>query len=149
VGDRGRLGGSFQRASLRNTQITFSNTGRFGIGVGPPLFVWTAHESHKIHPAGTFDAVLIDGDHSYAGCYRDLVTCDTLVKPCGVRIAHDWASVPGTHVGGKRGVQKAVRVFSRRRGYSASPGAGIARFPNEEAACGMQTSLRFRGRSLQ
>jgi hypothetical protein len=47
-----------------------------------------------------------------------------VVKPGGVRIAHDWGSVPGTHVGGKRGVQKAVRVFSRRRRYSANPGAG-------------------------
>ena len=35
----------------------------------------------------------MDGDHFYAGCYRDLVTCHTLVKPCGIRAAHDFGSV--------------------------------------------------------
>ena len=40
------------------------------------------------------------------------------------RICHDFAAVPGSHVRGKRGVAKAVTVFSDRYQYVVETPAG-------------------------
>ena len=59
------------------------------------LFVGTAQQFQEIAAAAElFDGVLIDGDHPYAPCYRDLRTCHALVKANGVRVCHDYGAVP-------------------------------------------------------
>lgn len=75
-----------------------------------------------------FDVALIDGDHGFEPCYRDLLACETLVKKDGIRIAHDYQWVPNSHVTGKRGVQKAVRLFAERYGYKIDKVVGSYAF---------------------
>lgn len=45
--------------------------------------------------AGTFDLAHVDGDHSEAGCYADLVHCWQAVRPGGAVVVHDatWPDV--------------------------------------------------------
>jgi hypothetical protein len=54
---------------------------------------------------GTFDAVFIDADHSYAGCKRDILAWKSKVKPGGILSGHDYANKAGDV---KRAVDEVV-----------------------------------------
>ncbi len=45
----------------------------------------------------TFDFIFIDGDHSFEGCYGDMVAWYPKLKPGGVFIGHDCAPTEGVH----------------------------------------------------
>lgn len=55
------------------------------------------------------DWVYIDGDHSYNGCYYDLIQAAKKVKTGGFIFGDDYKRLDGTH--GKGGVNKAVDQF--------------------------------------
>jgi hypothetical protein len=55
---------------------------------------------------GYFDAVYIDGDHSYQGCLNDLYAYASKVKNTGFMFGHDW-----THTASWIEVQEAVIKF--------------------------------------
>ena len=54
------------------------------------LWVGTAQQWKAECSMPPFDVVLVDGDHSYAGCYKDLQTSAEVVKPGGVVAIHDY-----------------------------------------------------------
>lgn len=54
------------------------------------LFVGTSEDYAKANPQERFDAIFVDGDHSYEWCLRDLVATLPLLKPDGVMLAHDY-----------------------------------------------------------
>ena len=55
------------------------------------------------------DWVYVDGDHTFEGCYRDLVNSLRVVKESGLIICDDYTF--NTH--GKSGVTKAVNKFAK------------------------------------
>ncbi len=57
-----------------------------------------------------FTVVVVDGDHSYEGCYADLVNAWKKLRPGGVMICDDYA-YPGLP-----GVPKAVDQFMAEKG---------------------------------
>lgn len=60
----------------------------------------------------SLDAIYIDGDHSYAGCWRDLVAARRVVKPGGWIMGHDLEMNPAkTSHRYDFGVKKAVDTF--------------------------------------
>jgi len=65
----------------------------------------TADEVKRLGPAGGFDVVFIDGDHSYDGVRSDTLRFARLARPGGVVVFHDIQplrsdDVSGLYVGG-------------------------------------------------
>lgn len=54
------------------------------------LFVCTSEEYAKANPNERFDAIFVDGDHSYEWCMRDLMAVMPLLKKDGCLLAHDF-----------------------------------------------------------
>jgi len=68
-------------------------------------------------PADSFDAVYIDGDHSYAGATLDLVNSARVVKHGGWIMGHDYDNNPEKSTARYDfGVKEAVDVFCRAYG---------------------------------
>ena len=61
-------------------------------------------EASKIYPDGFFDFVFIDGDHSYNGCKKDILSWLPKIKKGGFICGHDY-----TRNGVKRSVDKIFR----------------------------------------
>jgi protein-L-isoaspartate O-methyltransferase len=59
-----------------------------------------------------FDAVIVDGDHSYEACSSDLKLAEFLLNGKGLIVAHDYDEVQNP------GVFKAVNEFVGRTGWS-------------------------------
>ena len=57
----------------------------------------------------TFDWIYVDGDHTFEGCYFDLVEAAKKIKPGGVMLGDDYKSLVWK---GKEGVVKAVDKFT-------------------------------------
>ena len=57
---------------------------------------------------GKLDWIYVDGDHSYEGCYKDLVDCLKVMSPDGIIFGDDYAWRPKN---GKPGVTAAVDQF--------------------------------------
>jgi hypothetical protein len=88
------------------------------------LLVGTVADLLKLLPAASFDGAIIDGDHSFAGCYADLVACERLVKRGMPILLHDYRKVPGTIHKGKAGVRRAADQFAQERGWPVYESAG-------------------------
>jgi len=54
-----------------------------------------------------FDFIIIDADHSYLGCYNDLIMWFPKLKPNGILIGHDYDSPK------HKGVTKAFNQFAQ------------------------------------
>lgn len=62
---------------------------------------------------GTLDWIYIDGDHSFEGCYRDLINAHKVVKNGGLILGDDYQWPFQVH--GKEGVTKAVDRFVKEK----------------------------------
>lgn len=58
-----------------------------------------------------YDWVYVDGDHSYEGCYYDLVEAWKIIRPGGILFGDDYTNKPE--------VKKAVDQFLDEVGYKA------------------------------
>lgn len=63
---------------------------------------------------GKLDWIYIDGDHSYEGCYADLVGCLKVMKPNCIIFGDDYAWQSSN---GKPGVTKAVAQFAKENSF--------------------------------
>ena len=76
-----------------------------------------SHELLPLIKPETFDAIYIDGDHSYAGVKRDLGIAWTLVKEGGWICGHDYeTNFEKTNNRYDFGVKRAVDEFCRSKG---------------------------------
>lgn len=68
-----------------------------------------------------FDFVYVDGDHTFEGCYSDLMLADKLVKPGGVIAGHDYADTRKNAWVRKQGwgVFEAVAEFAKNTRWKA------------------------------
>ena len=57
----------------------------------------------------TFDWIYVDGDHTFEGCYLDLVGAAKKIKPGGMMLGDDYKSLKWK---GKEGVVQAVDKFT-------------------------------------
>lgn len=66
----------------------------------------------------TFDWIYVDADHSFEGCYNDLVAYDKKVKIDGYICGHDWLPEYFSHEGFD--VNNAVLKFVKEKNYILS-----------------------------
>jgi predicted O-methyltransferase YrrM len=78
------------------------------------------------HLQAVFDAAVVDGLHTFQGCYADLVNCWPKVRPGGVMIVDDYR-YPGLE-----GVGQAVDHFARARGLTFAYNAMAVAFRKPE-----------------
>jgi len=69
----------------------------------------------RIFPFEYFDWIYIDADHSYKGCYNDLVAYDKVVKSNGIICGHDFHPKYRRKAGFE--VNEAVEDFVKERNY--------------------------------
>lgn len=67
-------------------------------------------EAASLFPDHSLDLLFVDGDHSLAGCYADLLAWSPKLRPGGVFFGHDY--VPG------EGVHQAVERFTQENDLS-------------------------------
>ncbi len=58
----------------------------------PTQILSDSGEAGKVWVGGPVDVVLIDGDHSEAGCDRDILNWEKHLKPGGLMIFHDYTA---------------------------------------------------------
>jgi len=107
----------------RRPAVTFVTVDNFEVapGTGPgDIEDWlTNHQPNQLLFRGTsaqfgavalpvFDAIFIDGDHSYEGCMADLILGKRLVVAGGKLMLHDYGRM---EVPSLRGVTKAADTF--------------------------------------
>jgi len=75
------------------------------------LFIGTANEFLQVTRGHSFDIVFVDGDHSYEGCFNDLICANVFTKH--YILAHDYGrkSPDGRHDGVKEAVDKFCKDF--------------------------------------
>jgi SAM-dependent methyltransferase len=75
----------------------------------------TSHDMLAKFPAGHFDWIYIDGDHSYEGASRDARDASSKVKPGGHLVFNDFAHADPYL--GAYGVHRAVTEFAVNSGW--------------------------------
>ena len=88
------------------------------------LFIGTAQDLSQIVDRGHFDVVFIDGDHSYDGVRKDLLTAHAMLTPGGHIMGHDYM----TDNPGQDGVTRAVNEFCEASGLAISKTVGSVFF---------------------
>ena len=109
-------GNNVQEAFLPAVYVQFAQQ----VGRKPELVLLRgfSHELLPLFPAASFDAIYIDGDHSYDGVKTDLVIANHLVKPGGFICGHDYEMNPAkTKNKYNFGVKQAVDEFCAKHGY--------------------------------
>lgn len=76
------------------------------------FFVGRSRDFAAVMRQGSYDVVVVDGDHSYEGCLEDLRIAGELVNVGGVIWAHDYRSA-----GILPGVTRAVDEFCTGPGW--------------------------------
>ncbi len=82
------------------------------------IFRKESNEWFNIVPDNYFDWIYIDGDHSFEGCYGDLVQSKKKIKPGGMILGDDFKWPDSTW--SKPGVTKAVKQFVYENNYQKS-----------------------------
>jgi len=77
------------------------------------VFRGFSHEVLPAFPAGHFDWVYLDADHSYDAVRRDLRLCARVLKAGGLLCGHDYCPDEGVGFG----VVRAVDEFCREKGW--------------------------------
>ena len=82
------------------------------------IFRTTSHSWFDSVQDNYFDWIYIDGDHSYEGCYQDLMKARAKVKKGGLILGDDfkWPNSKWS----KPGVTKAVKQFVEENDYTKS-----------------------------
>lgn len=86
-------------------------------------YVWYGHPQwtffcpwagDKVTPDLPLDLLLIDGDHTYEGCYSDLMQWAPLVRPGGLVLVHD-ADCPHSFPGIRKALNEFYNAYPLRR----------------------------------
>lgn len=91
------------------------------------LLTGTIDDLIELGVSTKFDAIIVDGDHSYNSCHRDLEVSATLIKPNGLFAIHDFAK--GTlRRTTARAVVRAVQDFCKSHDYDIDYIVGTTAF---------------------
>lgn len=91
------------------------------------LLTGTVDDLIELGVSTKFDAIIVDGDHSYNSCHRDLEVSSTLIKPDGLFAVHDFAK--GTlRRTIARAVVRAVEDFCKSDDYGIDDIIGTTAF---------------------
>lgn len=83
-------------------------------GENQSLIVGTLKDAAEGLAGQEFDAIILDGDHSYEACLSDCREAAQLLKPFGLLLVHDYGR---THLPHLEGVTRAVDEFCAEAGF--------------------------------
>jgi predicted O-methyltransferase YrrM len=91
------------------------------------LLTGTVDDLLLLRVAPTFDIIIVDGDHSYCSCYRDLEVSLLVMKPGSTIAVHDFAKATLRRTAA-RAVIRAVKDFCKSHNYEVARVIGTTAF---------------------